>query len=70
MPAPRTPPNCVRCRQPLTVGSYFCVSCGHNNESALEDRMLDIGNQIEKRRWWLQAFKSVADAFYRTRWFR
>jgi len=70
MPAPKTPLNCVRCRQPLPEGSYYCVACGCNNESALQDRMVDIGNQLESRRWWFQFWNSLANVFPWIRWLR
>ena len=63
MPKPVAPTKCTRCRQPLPAGSYFCIACGCNNEVALDERIVDIGNQIETRRWWLQLWVSLAEMF-------
>jgi hypothetical protein len=70
MPASAAPPACVRCRQPLPQGSQFCVACGCSNEAAVDERIVDLGNQIESRRWWFQFWNSLCAAFPIFRLFR
>jgi hypothetical protein len=47
----------------LPEGSYYCTTCDCNNESALDERIVDINKQIESRRWWLEFWVSLADLF-------
>jgi hypothetical protein len=53
--------KCARCRQPLTEGSGFCVSCGHNNESAMMDRAANLRFAIDKREARLGFWKRIVD---------
>ncbi|HEY2412263.1 MAG TPA: hypothetical protein VGI40_08475 [Pirellulaceae bacterium] len=46
--------KCARCRQPLPQGSGFCVSCGHNNDTALIKKSLKVAGEAEKRLTWAQ----------------
>ena len=46
------PAKCARCRQPLTQGSGFCVSCGHTNEASLVERRVKLVGQANERIGW------------------
>jgi hypothetical protein len=63
MSQPAAPIKCIRCRQFLPEGSYFCTACGCNCASALDERIVHINKQIESRRCWLEFWSSVADVF-------
>ena len=53
------PATCVRCRQPLTEGSGFCVSCGHTNEAALVERQVKLVGQADERIGWAKRLKEL-----------
>jgi|GEM_PF-1840566 predicted amidophosphoribosyltransferase len=49
MPAAKAP-TCMRCQQPLSKGSGFCLSCGFQNEAdSVHSRQLEIDNKLESR---------------------
>lgn len=50
MTSPAKAPTCMRCQQPLSKGSGFCLSCGFQNESdSVISRQLEIQEKLENR---------------------
>lgn len=50
MAPPAKAPTCMRCQQPLSKGSGFCLSCGFQNEAdSVVNRQLEIEQKLENR---------------------
>ncbi len=44
--------SCVRCRHTLPEGSAYCVACGCHNEGLLDEKVVTIHKQLERRATW------------------
>ena len=64
------PVSCLRCRQPLPEGSHFCVGCGMNNDGALLNQIVGVGDQIQKRRDRLAFWDAITSMLHFSRFFR